>query len=56
MPPPPLTVREETNKIFHSDMSDNDDLISYPKTHKIPKWTENTIHTVGELAGNPNDP
>ena len=55
MPPPPLTVREETNKIFHSDMSDNDDLISYPNIPIRPKWEANTIHATGELAGNPSD-
>ena len=29
-PPPHLTVCEETNEIYDTDMSDNDDLISYP--------------------------
>ena len=36
-------------------MFDNDDLISYPNIPTIPKWATNTIHAVGELAGNPND-
>ena len=37
-------------------MSNNDDLIAYPNSPKIPKWAENTIHTAGELVGNPSDP
>ena len=36
-------------------MSDNDDLIAYPNSPTRPKWAKNTIHAVGELAGNPND-
>ena len=37
-------------------MSDNNDLISYPKTHTRPKWVVKTIHADGELARNPSDP
>ena len=36
-------------------MFDNDDLISDPNTPTRPKWAEKTIHTAGELAGNPSD-
>ena len=39
-----------------SDMSDNDYLITDPNSPTRPKWTANTIHAAGELAGNPNDP
>ena len=55
-PPPPLTVSEEDDKFYDSDMSDNDDLIADPNTLTRPKWEANTIHAVGELAGNPSDP
>ena len=54
-PPEPLIVSEETNDFYDSDMSDNNELISYPDSHTRPKWESRTIHTVGELAGNPND-
>ena len=36
-------------------MSDNDDMIADPNIPTRQKWVENTIHAVGELAGNPND-
>ena len=55
-PPEPLNVSEEIVEHDDSDMSDNDDLIADPNSPKIPKWEANTIHAVGELAGNPNDP
>ena len=55
-PPEPLNVSEEIVEHADSDMSDNDDLISYPNSPKIPKWAANTIHAAGELAGNLNDP
>ena len=42
-PPPPLIVSEETNEIYDSDMSSNDDLITYPNIPTMPKWAENTI-------------
>ena len=32
-PPDPLIVSGETNEFSDSDMSDNDDFISYPKIH-----------------------
>ena len=51
-----MNVSEETNEFAGSDMSDNDDLILDPDSPTRPKWTENTIHAVGELAGNPSDP
>ena len=37
-------------------MSNNDDLIEYPKIPTRPKWASNTIHAAGELARNPSDP
>ena len=55
-PPEPLNVSEEIVEHADSDMSDNYDLIIDPKIHTRPKWVANTIHAVGELAGNPNDP
>ena len=54
-PPEPLNVSEETNEFAYSDMSDNDELISYPNIPTIPKWVARTIHAAGELAGNPSD-
>ena len=54
-PPEPLNVSEEIAEISDSDMYDNDDLIAYPNSPKIPKWAANTIHAAGELAGNPSD-
>ena len=50
-----MIVSEETNEFFDSDMYDNDELIPYPNSPKIPKWAARTIHAAGELAGNPND-
>ena len=35
-PPQPLIVSEETNEFFDSDMCDNDDLITDPKSPTIP--------------------
>ena len=55
-PPPPLTISEEDNKFSDYYMSDNDDLIAYPNTPTRTKWVENTIHVVGELTENLNDP
>ena len=54
-PPEPLNVSEETNEFVDSDMSDNDDLISYLDSPTRPKWAANTIHAARELAGNPSD-
>ena len=45
----------ETNEFDYSDMSDNDYLIANPNSPTIPTWAANTIHAVGELAGNPSD-
>ena len=53
--PKPLNVSEETNQFAESDMSDNNDSISYPNSPTIPKWVASTIHAAGELAGNSND-
>ena len=55
-PPEPLNVCEEIVELSDSDMSNNDDLISYPNIPTRPKWVGNTIHAAGELTGNPNDP
>ena len=52
----PMNVSEEIVEHADSDMSNNDDLISYPNIPTIPKWAAKTIHAAGELAGNPNDP
>ena len=52
----PLNVSGETNEFVDSDMSDNDDLIANPENPTRPKWVTNTIHVVGEIAGNPSDP
>ena len=54
-PPEPLNVSEEIVEHADSDMSDNDDLIAYPINPTRPKLASNTIHAVGELAGNPSD-
>ena len=54
-PPEPLIVSEETNVFSDSDMSNNYGFIAYPNIPTRPKWAENTIHAIGELAGNPND-
>ena len=54
-PPPPLTVSEETNKIYDSYMSNNNDLISYNNIPTRSKQETNTIQAVGELVGNPSD-
>ena len=51
-----MTVSEEADQFFDYDMSDNDDLISYPNTPTRPKWEANIIHAVGELARDPSDP
>ena len=51
-----MTVSEEDDKFYDSDMYYNDDLIAYPDSTTIPKWEANTIHATGELAGNPSDP
>ena len=53
---PPLNVSEGTNDFDDSDMYDKDDLISDPNIPTRPKLEAKTIHTAGELAGNPNDP
>ena len=37
-------------------MSNNDYLFADPNSPTIPNWAANTIHVVGELAVNPNDP
>ena len=37
-------------------MSDSDEFIAYPNSPIRTKWAAKTIHAVGELAGNPNDP
>ena len=55
-PPEPLNVSEEIVEHADSNMSDNDDLIEDPNITTRSKWAANTIHAVGELAGNPNDP
>ena len=51
-----MNVSEETNEFADSDMSDNDYLIVDLGIPRRPKWAANTIHVVGELAGNPSDP
>ena len=50
-----MIVSEETNEFVDSDMSDNDELITYPNKPTRPKWVARTIHVVRELDGNPND-
>ena len=54
-PPEPLNVSEEIVEFAYSDMSNNDDFISYPNSPTRQKWAANTIHATGELDGNPND-
>ena len=54
-PPDLLIVSGETNEFVDFDMSNNYDLIAYPKIPTIPKWAPNTIHAARELPGNPND-
>ena len=54
-PPPPSIVSEETNEIYDSDISYNDDLISDPNRLTRPKWEAKTIQASGELAGNHSD-
>ena len=55
-PPPPLVASEGTNEIYYYDISDNDDLISYPSSPTRTKWEKNTIQAVGELTKNRSDP
>ena len=55
-PPDPLKVSEEIVEHVDSNMSDSDELIAYPNIPTRKKWESNTLHAVGELAGNPNDP
>ena len=55
-PPDPLKVSEEIIEHVDSDMSDSDEFIADPNIPTMPKWASKTIHAVGELAGNPNDP
>ena len=55
-PPEPLNVSEDIVEHDDSDMSGNDYLITDPNSPTRPKWASKTIHAVGELAGNPNDP
>ena len=54
-PPPPLVVSGETDEIYDSDMSNNDDLILYSNRPTRQNWEENTIQAARELAGNPSD-
>ena len=54
-PPEALNVSEEIVEHADSDMSNNDDLIIDPNSHTREKWPVNTIHVVGELAGNPSN-
>ena len=54
-PPDALIVSEETNEFYDYDMFDNDDLIAYHNSPRIPKWPSKPIHAAGQLAGNPND-
>ena len=42
-PPLPLVVSEEDNKIYDSDMFDNENLILYSNRPKRPNWEANTI-------------
>ena len=53
--PQPLIISEETNEFADSDMSDNNYLITDPKIPTRLKWASRTIHTAGELPGNPSD-
>ena len=50
-----MNVSEEDDKFSDSNMFDSDYLLTNPNTPTRPKWAENTIHAVGELAGNPGD-
>ena len=56
LPQDPVIVSGETNEFSDSYMSDNDDLIADPNSPTRPKWAAKTIHAIGELVGNPNDP
>ena len=53
--PQPLIVNEETNEFENYDMSDNDDLISYPNSPTRSKLEARIIHATRELARNPSD-
>ena len=55
-PPEPLNVSEELVEHDDSDMSDSDEFIADPNIPTRPKWAAKTLHAVGELAGDPNDP
>ena len=55
-PSPPLTVSEEDDTFYDSYMSHNYDFILGPNKPTSPNLETNTIHAIGELAGNPSDP
>ena len=55
-PPPPLTVSEEADKFFYSDMSNNYGLNSDNNTCARPKWEAKTIQVASKLVWNTSDP
>ena len=55
-PPEPQEVSKEFVEHDDSDMSNSDEFIADPNSLTRTKWAANTIHSAGELVGNPNDP
>ena len=55
-PPEPQEVSKEFVEHADSDFSNGYEFIAYPNSHTRPKWESKTLHVVGELAGDPNDP
>ena len=56
LPPEPQEVSKEFLEHDDSDFSDGDEFIVDPKIPTRPKWASKTLHAVGELVGDPNDP
>ena len=55
-PPEPQEVSKEFVENADSDFSDGDEFIADPNIPTRPKWASKTLHAVGELARDPNDP
>ena len=55
-PPEHQEVSKEFVEHADSDLSDGDELIADLNIPTRPKWASKTLHAVGQLAGNPNDP
>ena len=52
----PQEVSKEFVEHADSDLSDGYYFTADPNSPKSHKWASKTLHAVGELAGDPNDP